>query len=262
MDRVNRRRFLGFAGASGISLAAITGCVMPRSGAEQPDLNTTKPTTIPTAVAAVANAAATTAPAPPPAIADPRSSELALQALIEGNTRYVEQKLSHPNQSLSRLTEVAAGQKPFAAILGCADSRVPPEIVFDRGLGDLFVVRGAGNFADDVALGSLEFAVAVLGVSVIMVLGHERCGAVAAAVQGGTAIGHIAGLIHAIRPAVERTQGMEGDPVENAVNANVQIVVENLKNTGPILAEAVASGSLKIVGGRYDLDSGMVQIIA
>ncbi len=260
MDRVNRRRFLGFAGASGISLAAITGCVMPRSGADSPELNTSKPTVAPAIAAPSAPAVGPTA-APPP-IADPRSSELALQALIEGNTRYVEQKLSHPNQSLNRLTEVAAGQKPFAAILGCADSRVPPEIVFDRGLGDLFVVRGAGNFADDVALGSLEFAVAVLGVSVIMVLGHERCGAVAAAVQGGTAIGHIAGLIHAIRPAVERTQGMEGDPVENAVNANVQIVVENLKNTGPILAEAVASGSLKIVGGRYDLDSGMVQIIA
>jgi carbonic anhydrase len=216
------------------------------------------------AAANIEPTAEATAPVAPvaPMVVTSRTSDMALRQLLEGNQRYVEAKLAHPNQTLARLTEVAAGQAPFAAVLGCADSRVPPEIIFDRGLGDLFIVRGAGNFADDMAIGSLEFAVTALGVPMIFVLGHERCGAVQAAVGGIAPTGSVGNLIRAIQPAVERTRGMEGDPVENAATANVQIVVENLRNTGPILAEKVKKGELLIVGGKYDLDTGVVTQVA
>ncbi len=253
MSRTDRRKFLKLTGAGSLGLAALVGCSLPRSS--------TPPTTLPTAEVLATPTSAPAAAAPPP-VPDPRSADLALQALIEGNQRYVAQKLAHPNQTTARLTEIAGEQAPFAAVLGCADSRVPPEIVFDRGLGDLFVVRVAGNIADDIAIGSLEFAVAELNIPLIVVLGHERCGAVTATVNGGVATGHIASLVHAIQPAVERSRSQEGDPVENAIVANVQIVVENLKNTGPILAEYVSSGKLKIVGGRYDLDTGLVELVA
>jgi carbonic anhydrase len=258
----DRRRFFRVISTAGLGLGGLVGCSLPRNGAEAPRLDqpTAAATTVAAATAAPTSGATAASSAPPPV--DARSTHMALEALLEGNARYVEQKLAHPNQTSVRLTEVAQGQAPFAAILGCADSRVPPEIVFDRGLGDLFVVRGAGNLADEVAIGSLEFAVAALKVPVIMVLGHERCGAVQAAVSGGIATGHIGALVRAIQPAVERTRGAEGDPVENAIVANVQIVVANLKNTGPILSEAVQNGTLRIVGGRYDLDSGKVELVA
>jgi len=189
------------------------------------------------------------------------SGESAQQKLIDGNKRYVNAKLSHPNQTDQRRTEVAKGQHPFAAIVSCSDSRVPPEIIFDQGLGDLFVIRLAGNILDDAALGSLEYAVEHLGVKYIMVLGHERCGAVDATVKGGEVPGHISSLVKAIQPAVEKVKNQPGDLLDNAVRANVTMVVQQLKSSGPILEELVKKDALTIAGARYDLDDGEVTIL-
>lgn len=156
------------------------------------------------------------------------SAEQALKRLIEGNQRYMSRKWNRPNQDEQRLLETAKGQHPFAIVLSCADSRVPPELVFDQGLGDLFVVRIAGNIINDAVLGSIEYAAEHLGVPLVMVLGHERCGAVAAAVEGGNAPAHINSLVKAIQPAVERVKGKAGDLLDNAVRANVELVVEQM----------------------------------
>lgn len=190
------------------------------------------------------------------------SGNQALQKLMDGNKHYVAAKLNHPNQTAERRAEIAKGQHPFAVIVGCSDSRVPPEIIFDQGLGDLFVVRVAGNIVDDVALGSIEYAVEHLGASLIVVLGHERCGAVDATIKGGEAPGHIGSLVEAIKPAVEKAKGKPGDLLDNAVKTNVEMIVNKLESSKPILSESVEKNKLKIIGARYDLDSGEVVIIA
>ena len=189
------------------------------------------------------------------------SADSARQKLVDGNRRYVEGTMTHPDQTADRRGEVAKGQHPFAAIVSCADSRVPPEVVFDQGLGDLFVIRVAGNIADDAALGSLEYAVEHLGVGYIMVLGHERCGAVDATLKGGEAPGHIGTLVREIQPAVKSVKGKDGDPLDNAVRANISAVVKKLKAAGPILSARVKSGTLTVVGAHYDLDDGAVSIL-
>lgn len=191
------------------------------------------------------------------------TADEALQRLMEGNVRYIEGTPARPNQDKGRLMEVAKGQKPFAIILGCADSRVPAEILFDQGIGDIFVVRVAGNVAQDpTVIASLEFAVGALGAPLIMVLGHQYCGAVAAAVKGDALPGHLNSLVQAITPAVERSKGQPGDALDNAITANVQVIVEGLRTLGPILAEKVSSGALKVVGARYNLDNGIVELVA
>lgn len=189
------------------------------------------------------------------------SGEASRQKLIDGNKRYVDAKLSHLNQTAERRAEVAKGQHPFAAIVSCSDSRVPPEVIFDQGLGDLFVIRLAGNILDDAALGSLEYAVAHLGIKYILVLGHERCGAVDATVKGGEVPGHIGSLVKAIQPAVDKVKNQPGDLLDNAVRANVTMVVQQLKSSGPILESSVKKGELTIDGARYDLDDGVVAIL-
>jgi carbonic anhydrase len=186
-----------------------------------------------------------------------------VQKLAEGNQRYVAGQPIHPRQDEARRTEVAAGQKPFAVVVGCSDSRTAPEILFDQGLGDLFVTRLAGNVVDDAALGSIEFAVAKLGARVVVVLGHEKCGAVIAAVdavnKGSVPPAHLASFVDAIKPAVESVKNQPGDQVDNAVRANVKLIVEKLKASSPVLAPLVQSGELQIVGARYDLDNGKVE---
>ena len=184
----------------------------------------------------------------------------ALQLLMAGNLRFAQGKPNNPNQSLARLKEVAQSQKPFAAILSCADSRVPSEIVFDQGLGDLFVCRVAGNIATPDEIGSLEFGTAVLGAKLIMVLGHERCGAVDATIKGGQVPGQIGSLIQAIQPAVKSSAAQPGDRLQNATKANVAVQIARLK-TSPVLSPLVQAGKLKIVGGYYDLDTGMVTLV-
>jgi len=192
---------------------------------------------------------------------EPLSPDAALQKLMDGNQRFVQQKGKHPDQSQARMKQVAQSQHPFAAVLCCADSRVPPEILFDEGIGDLFDIRVAGNIVTPEVLGSLEYAVAVLGTPVVMILGHERCGAVTAAVQGERLPGHIGSFVKAIKPALAKTKGISGDPVDNAVIANVQYQIQKLKWSSAILSQRSLNGKLKIVGGRYDLDSGEVTLI-
>ncbi|MDM9385048.1 carbonic anhydrase [Chlorogloeopsis sp. ULAP01] len=186
--------------------------------------------------------------------------DAALQKLMEGNQRFVRHKPLYPDQSAARLQEVAQAQHPFVTILSCADSRVPAEIIFDQGIGDIFDVRIAGNIAIPEAIGSIEYAVALLGTPLLMVLGHERCGAVTAAVQNEALLGDIGTFVKAIKPVVKRAKLLSGDAVENAVVANVQYQIERLKRSR-LLTEKLQSGKLKIVGGRYDLDTGSVTII-
>jgi carbonic anhydrase len=191
------------------------------------------------------------------------SPDEALKRLMQGNTRFVFGHMTHlaSGQVAEARRAVAKGQMPFAIIVGCSDSRVGPEIVFDQGLGDIFVVRTAGEVVDVTALGSIEYAVEHLGSSLIVVLGHERCGAVSAAVAVAKEPGHIATLLKAIEPAVEQTKGKPGDPVENAVRAQAIDVAKQLQNAKPILTERVHSGKLKIVAARYDLDTGKVEFL-
>jgi carbonic anhydrase len=184
-----------------------------------------------------------------------------MQELMEGNKRYVGGNLTHPNQSLSRRQELAKGQSPQVAVLACADSRVAPEIIFDQGLGDLFVVRVAGNTINDPILGSLEYTVEHLGTQLIVVLGHKRCGAVGAACAGGEAPGHIGSLVQAIQPAVDKIDESQEGRVDSVAKENVRMTVKNLQTCGPILDEWVRQGKLKVVGAFYDLDSGAVEIV-
>jgi carbonic anhydrase len=186
----------------------------------------------------------------------------ALSRLKEGNARYARGNLQHPGQTTHRRAELAGTQRPFAIILSCSDSRVPPEIVFDQGLGDLFVVRVAGNVINDEGLGSIEFAVDQLGSRLIVVLGHQNCGAVKAAMETiaakGKAPGHIQSLVTAIKPAVEATatRGLEA-----TIKANVKHVVSALRSSKPILKAKVDSGEVQVVGGYYSLDTGVVTFL-
>ena len=166
------------------------------------------------------------------------------------------------DQAAKRRAELTKSQHPFAIIVSCSDSRVPPEIVFDQGLGDLFVVRVAGNVIDDHSLGSAEYAVDHLAVRLIVVLGHQRCGAVKAAkdtIAAKTeAPAHIQSLVTAIQPAVEAT--VHGD-LETTVKANVKDVVQALRSSTPILKPKVDSGELRVLGAYYSLDTGAVSFL-
>ena len=199
---------------------------------------------------------------PEPAVAqNDMTPDEALQRLMAGNQRFVTRKRQNPHQTSERLVEVARGQKPFAAILGCADSRFPTEIIFDQGFGDIFVCRIAGNVATSEEIGSLEFGTLVLGAKVLMVIGHEKCGAVDATIKGAQVPGQIGSIIEAIKPAVERSKNQTGDPLENAIKANVLQQVENLK-ASPVIAQLIKENKLKIVGGYYDLDTGAVSMVS
>ena len=185
----------------------------------------------------------------------------ALERLLAGNHRFVADRRSYPDQTPAHRQELAAGQHPFAAILGCADSRVPPEIIFDQGLGNLFIVRVAGNFVDNASLGSLEYAVQHLGVPLIVVLGHSGCGAVQAAMAGDDTQGQIAMLVAAIQPAVKLAKTGYGEALDQAVRINIAMVVRHLRTAAPILAPLVEEGSIKILGAHYDLASGVVELL-
>lgn len=186
--------------------------------------------------------------------------DVALKKLLEGNKRFVERKRQNPNQDIARLQQVAKGQNPFAAILGCADSRVPAEIVFDQGFGDLFVCRVAGNVATPEEIGSLEFGSLVLGSKIVMVLGHKRCGAVDATIKGAQVPGQIASLLDAIKPALARTRNQTGDRLEETCKANILVQTEKLKSS-PVISQLIEEGKLKVVGGYYDLDTGAVNLV-
>ena len=189
------------------------------------------------------------------------SGRQALDRLLQGNRRYVSGEPQRPNQTAARRREVALEQQPNAIILSCSDSRVPPELIFDQGIGDLFVVRTAGNVVDDVALGSIEYAVLHFHSPLLLVLGHQRCGAVTAAVQGGEHPGHIGTLIALIEPAVRATEHEPGSHVNNAVAANVRGVVHLLASKSEVMHQTQTSGALMIAAAVYSLDTGKVQIL-
>lgn len=223
--------------------------------------------------AALATGAALTAWAPPTAaqelpmeVAPALTAADALRLLREGNERWASGMAAHPNQSPDRRSEVATGQAPFAIVFSCVDSRVPPEMVFDTGLGDLLVIRTAGQVIDNAALGSIEFGVEELHIPLVMVLGHRRCGAVTATVDavaaGATAHGQIAAIVEGIRPAVEATAGVPGDAVDNAARANVISGAMKLRTAAPVLDYAIRGGSLTVVGAYYDLGTGQVEVIS
>ncbi|MFN9645160.1 MAG: carbonic anhydrase [Cyanobacteriota bacterium] len=185
-----------------------------------------------------------------------------LQRLLEGNQRYVANR-SKLDESPRRRVDVAAAQHPFAAIFSCVDSRVPPELIFDQGLGDLMVIRTAGQVIDKAVLGSLEFAVAECQVPLIVVLGHERCGALKVAIEAlakaAPAEAEMEYLVEELAPAVHQGRLLGGDGWLEAVRAQIERMVVRLRHS-PILSEAVAAGRLRIVGACYDLDSGLVTV--
>jgi len=196
------------------------------------------------------------------------TADEALQRLLGGNKRYVENKMKACEESNAAAREkLARIQNPYAIILSCSDSRVPPEIIFDKGLGEIFVVRVAGNVSDPIILGSIEYAAEHLGSSLVMILGHERCGAVTAAVDAkGRPEGNIGAIIKAIAPAVKQAKaeykGKEkAELVEAAINDNVKYVAANLTKQSSILEHFVKEGKVKIVAAKYDLDDGKVTLL-
>ena len=237
---VSRRRFIGATGTAGIVAAA---------------------------AAATGLTNVTAARASEGRDAAPETAAAALTLLMQGNERWVRGKARHPHQSVSRREHVAPHQDPFAVVVSCIDSRVPPEIVFDRGIGDLFVIRtGAQTLDDLVVMGSVEFGPnAYPSARLIFVLGHARCGAVVASIESiqsnKPAPGHIGAVVDALRPAYQVAIKQRGDLVENMVRAQTKLAVQRLKQD-PLLRGLIVSHGLKVVGGHYDLDTGRVQVIA
>jgi carbonic anhydrase len=202
---------------------------------------------------------------PPPKPHNVLSPDAALKRLMEGNARYVDgvarrHDFKHEREAL------AGGQNPFAAVLSCADSRIAPEYAFDTGRGDLFVCRVAGNFAGTETIASLEYAVAVLNTPLILVLGHDACGAVDATLKAikddKPPPGHIPSLVDAIAPAAKAAMQQGGEVLDKAIRQNVVDNVAKLKSAAPILSAAVEQGKLKIAGGIYRLTTGTVDLIA
>ncbi len=200
---------------------------------------------------AFANPAAGSASGPTP--------DAALRLLLEGNQRFIQGTVRHPHQTAERRKETSTGQAPFAVVLTCADSRLSPEIVFDQGLGDLFVVRNAGNLLSDHVIGSIEYAVEHLHAPLIVVMGHTRCGAVAAAVAGGEAGGHVQSIVDSLAFVVAAARARGGDTADQAEQINARMSADALAASDPVLAKAVAAGKLKVVGARYNLATGVVE---
>ena len=187
-----------------------------------------------------------------------------LQQLIAGNQRFVAGNLTAFDDLAEDRAELVDGQNPFAIIVCCSDSRVPPELVFDQTVGQLFVVRTAGQVIDEAARGSISYGVGVLGAPLLVVLGHSGCGAVGAAVaaiEGKSIPGYAYRFAEAIGPAVQQVQNEPGDLLDNAVRANIELGVERLSAAEPDLAPAIAGGTLTIAGGYYDLESGEVSFL-
>src|SRR5215470_15368250 len=187
----------------------------------------------------------------------------ALNRLLNGDKRFIAGKSEEPHGAalLERRHALAKDQKPFAVIVSCSDSRVPPELVFDATLGDIFVIRTAGEVVDEVVVGSIEYAIEHLGTHLIVVLGHQRCGAVSAAVSGAKETGDIPDVLKAILPAVEETKGQSGDHIDNAVRANARDIAKRLQSSGPIIAPHVQSGEVKVVAAYYSLDTGQIELL-
>jgi len=235
--------------ALGLGLAAGVGTLVGCGSSASPD--------------AARNTVASSAAPSEPTVTNP---DEALARLKDGAARFTAGSVRRPDQGVTYRTALAAGQHPFALTLSCSDSRVPPEIVFDQGLGDLFVARTAGQVVDHAVLGSIQYGIAELKIPLLVVLGHEKCGAVKATVEATEKKAAPAGndidtLVAAIKPAVEQAEKDKAvDVVDAAVRNNVANIVAALGKE-PILGAAVAAGSLRIVGARYDLDAGTVEFL-
>ncbi len=192
-------------------------------------------------------------------------AKTSMERLMEGNRRFVEGNPQHPRGGMERRLEILAGQKPLAAVLSCSDSRVPPEIVFDQGLGDLFVIRNAGNIMDEAVLGSLEYAVEHLNIPLIVVLGHEKCGAVTAAAQAGDGhgshSGYIGQILKKIAPAVESVRRAPGDLIEQAALENARRTAEEIRHAPSLLPERFERGMVEVCSAYYHLESGLVDFL-
>ncbi len=217
-----------------------------------------------TAGAVVLGGPAAQAASPGPA--GPPAGEV-LKRLLEGNQRFMKGEAASPRRGPDDFRPLAEGQRPIAVIVGCSDSRVPPELLFDQGVGDLFVIRVAGNVVKGAGApvkGSIEYGVAELGASLVMVLGHSECGAVKAAIKHledkDALPGAIEPLVNSIRPAVVKARSMPGNLLDNALRANVAIGVDLLRDLQPIVAPAVKRGQVKVVGAMYDLRTGSVTL--
>ncbi|KAF1085676.1 Carbonic anhydrase [Sporotomaculum syntrophicum] len=190
------------------------------------------------------------------------SGDEAKQLLIDGNKRFMQAKQANLDLGSTKRTALLKGQKPFAAILSCSDSRVPPELIFDQGLGDLFIIRNAGNIIDPVSLGSIEYAIEHLQVPLLVVMGHQNCGAVTATVEGGEATGSISAIVKRIAPAVEKAKAGKNmskeELIEKSIKENIKATIRIIERS-PILEHVLANGKLTIVGAEYHLVSGEVQ---
>jgi len=210
-------------------------------------------------------AAALAAPSLATTAASGISADEALRLLKEGNARYVEGKPQHPHQDRARLALTAAqGQHPLATVLTCSDSRVPAEIIFDQGIGDIFVIRVAGNVAATDEIGSIEYAVDHLAVPLVVILGHSQCGAVTAVLDDTKLPPNIADLVAPIKPAVDKAREANPDAAKDvllkaAITGNVWQAVEDMLRQSPIIREKVRDNQVQVVGALYDLDSGQVQ---
>jgi carbonic anhydrase len=193
------------------------------------------------------------------------SPDAALDRLMKGNQRYVHGSMRR-HDFIAERAGLAGGQNPFAGILSCADSRIGPEYAFDTGRGDIFVCRVAGNFANPDTIASFEYAVAVLSTPLILVLGHQACGAVDSTIKqlknGASFPGHIPSLTEALTPAVQAVDNQPGDLLTNAIKQNVVLTIQKLQTAEPILSEAVNQKKLKVVGGVYDLKTGKVELVS
>ena len=203
--------------------------------------------------------------APPPKPQNAISPDAALDRLMQGNARYV-QGVSKRHDFSHEREPLASGQNPFAGVLSCADSRISPEYCFDVARGDVFVCRVAGNFASDDIIASFEYAVAVLNTPVIVVLGHDACGAVDATIKslkdGTTLPGHLPALVAALTPAVQAVKSEPGDKLDNAIARNVIMTMDKLRTASSILGDAVNAKKLRIAGGVYKLKTGKVELLA
>lgn len=216
-------------------------------------------TSIAGAAAGVLSGAGLEIALPRPAFAQSKlSPEAALQALMDGNKRFVERRLTFYKEDLAILKQnTAEKQEPFASVLSCADSRVPVELLFDQSIGHVFVNRVAGNIATSEIIGSIEYGVAVLGTRVLIVLGHASCGAAKAAIAAKAVPGQISSLYRYIRPAVDEARG----DLDGTIKANARIQAKLLGDSSPVIASAVKDGKLKVVAAYYDLASGAVALL-
>ena len=249
MDRsLSRRAWFGVAGAATVATLAACG--------------STNTSSAPTVTVTVPESPTIPPESARPVITDP---QVALDRLMAGNQRFVDAQMQHPDQDPDhRLKLSSQGQQPFATILTCSDSRLPPELLFDQGLGDLFVARVAGNIVDPALLGSVEYAVGHLKTPLIVVIGHEKCGAVQATLESiqhhQTPHGDIAALVTAITPAVAVAEQRPGDLLDNTIRANAEQSLDAIKKSSE-LTGPLASGQLKAIAAYYSIDDGRISLI-